>query len=476
MPTGTYTQANIDNARSIFGDDPSAVARGVAQNMTQAPAMQEAIAGQGGAIDALGEIKAYDQELAGRVNQGNTAQMQNEQAQTQALANYGSAGATAQETINKGAQAIPELEMRAPTQGLLSPFVASSLSTGNVKAATDTYDLAAQTRAALTKAIGSEAENYYNVIKEQNMQKELADAKKLDLIKAFGGDYELDGKTYHFDTPEEKLEKERKANQSVLYRTGKSGASLLDEVVDGLGNFTDIIQENPDLTEEEIVALGRANVSKFGAFKESNQELQQMGLGALINAGLTREGATSSLNSEQLTNANTLRDEYLKQSTDFGKISSSYNKILSADETPAGDMGLIFGYMKILDPGSTVREGEYATAENAASIPERVRVQYNKALEGDKLSPEQRQDFKTQAGNVYSAEAERHELTKSEYERLAQRSGIDPNLVIVDFGTVGGGQENSGVVQLTDPNTGNVYSYPSVNDPDYINDIQQGFK
>ena len=35
----------------------------------------------------------------------------------------------------------------------------------------------------------------------------------------------------------------------------------------------------------------------------------------------------------------------------------------------AGDMALIFSYMKMLDPNSTVREGEYATAQDAGSIP-----------------------------------------------------------------------------------------------------------
>jgi hypothetical protein len=37
--------------------------------------------------------------------------------------------------------------------------------------------------------------------------------------------------------------------------------------------------------------------------------------------------------------------------------------------------------MKMLDPTSVVREGEFATAQNAASIPIKIVNMYNKALE-----------------------------------------------------------------------------------------------
>jgi hypothetical protein len=49
--------------------------------------------------------------------------------------------------------------------------------------------------------------------------------------------------------------------------------------------------------------------------------------------------------------------------------------------------------MKILDTGSTVREGEYATVENARSVPEKIKGLYNKVLAGTILTPEQRTEL-----------------------------------------------------------------------------------
>lgn len=131
--------------------------------------------------------------------------------------------------------------------------------------------------------------------------------------------------------------------------------------------------------------------------------------------------------------ADTLRDEYQKQSAEFITTRDAYAKILSADASPAGDMSLVFGYMKMLDPGSSVREGEYATAENAASVPERIRTQYNKALTGEKLGEAQRQDFRKQAGGVYEAQLRGQKALMGQYTDLAKRYGTDPGGVVFDY-------------------------------------------
>ncbi|BCV06223.1 MAG: hypothetical protein CM15mV128_240 [Caudoviricetes sp.] len=57
--------------------------------------------------------------------------------------------------------------------------------------------------------------------------------------------------------------------------------------------------------------------------------------------------------------------------------------------------------MKVLDPTSVVREGEQATAANAAGVPSRVRNAFNKALTGEKLSLEQRKDFVSTAIKLF---------------------------------------------------------------------------
>jgi hypothetical protein len=82
--------------------------------------------------------------------------------------------------------------------------------------------------------------------------------------------------------------------------------------------------------------------------------------------------------------AKDLRKEFVSASGEFVKIRDAFKRIQVSAQDPsaAGDLALIFNYMKMLDPGSVVRESEFATAANAAGVPDRVRNTFNRILRG----------------------------------------------------------------------------------------------
>lgn len=131
---------------------------------------------------------------------------------------------------------------------------------------------------------------------------------------------------------------------------------------------------------------------------------------------------------------NKLRDEYQKQSNTFVKVRDAFSKVNAAatDPSPAGDIALIFAYMKILDPDSVVREGEFATAQNAASIPSQIVNAYNKALEGERLNPAQRKDMVGQARKVYNAQKDSQDQLTKNYKGLAKSYGLREENIITD--------------------------------------------
>jgi hypothetical protein len=135
-----------------------------------------------------------------------------------------------------------------------------------------------------------------------------------------------------------------------------------------------------------------------------------------------------------------LRQEYLGLTKDYKIIQSAWRSIRSAGErketdppSPASDMALIFGFMKLLDPTSTVREGEYATAQNATGIPGRVANAYNKAIDGVILNIDQRNDFLRQSKKQYDARLGEYKELKTTYTKLAKRKGFDPENVVLEF-------------------------------------------
>lgn len=87
--------------------------------------------------------------------------------------------------------------------------------------------------------------------------------------------------------------------------------------------------------------------------------------------------------------------------------------------TGAGDLALIFGYMKVLDPRSTVREGEFASAANAAGIVENLRNQYNRVLEGQLLTPKARATFIQGANALFEKQQREFSKLKESYRNRA---------------------------------------------------------
>lgn len=126
-----------------------------------------------------------------------------------------------------------------------------------------------------------------------------------------------------------------------------------------------------------------------------------------------------------------LRKEYIGLTKDFRDVQSAFQRIQLSENTAAGDIALIFNYMKMLDPGSVVREGEFATAQNAAGVPDRIQNAYNRALSGERLSPDQRKQFTGQAEKLYTGASKQEEEIRKGYERMAKTYGLNKDNIFI---------------------------------------------
>ena len=126
------------------------------------------------------------------------------------------------------------------------------------------------------------------------------------------------------------------------------------------------------------------------------------------------------------------RNDVIKNSEDFLAAQQGFDRVRigATAGTPAGDVATVFGFMKTIDPQSVVREGEFATAENTASVPERIRRTYNQLLTGQRLTPEQRADFLSQAKQQFSAFADQQNKLIEDYSLFAKRNKLSAEDVI----------------------------------------------
>jgi hypothetical protein len=120
-----------------------------------------------------------------------------------------------------------------------------------------------------------------------------------------------------------------------------------------------------------------------------------------------------------------MRKEYNEQTKPYQEVKSAYGRLLSSEDNAVGDLSLIFAYMKMLDPGSVVREGEFATAQNAAGVPERIKNIYNKVVSGERLNKSQRESFKGQAKGLYNSALESEKTVRTGLERISKGYGLN---------------------------------------------------
>jgi hypothetical protein len=131
-----------------------------------------------------------------------------------------------------------------------------------------------------------------------------------------------------------------------------------------------------------------------------------------------------------------LRKEFLNQSSGFVQQAEGYGRVLSGAKAKsgAGDVSIVYGYIKLLDPNSAVREGEIALANEAKNVPDRVLSVYNKALKGELMAPEQRQNFINSAKGLFENARQFQQQREKTYTSIAKENDINPTRVVSNLG------------------------------------------
>lgn len=110
----------------------------------------------------------------------------------------------------------------------------------------------------------------------------------------------------------------------------------------------------------------------------------------------------------------------------FDEMKASYGQVISAlnQDTPIGDVAGATKIMKLLDPGSVVRESELGIAMAAAGRMDRLQNLFERWKTGKTLTPTQREDFKALSAELYNAAAQAYNTKRNEYNRFGQAYGF----------------------------------------------------
>lgn len=266
--------------------------------------------------------------------------------------------------------------------------------------------------------------------------------------------------------PQQNQNQDKKRDIWDVVLTGLSAAGAFTNIVKARQEMNEIetTRDRQNRLEQQKLASDFVEVSPgtTGAVElEGPSGLKKTYLSA---AGI-EQGAKNlrEQNTANIKNEGDLRDKWLlnpqtKTTQDVSAAVEKVRKIGSSSPSPAGDMSLVFSFMKLQDPGSTVREGEYANAQNAAGIPDKLRNMYNKMVNGEILQPGQRADFVNRSEQLYDVHYQKQMQFNKEFARIASEYKLDPNKVVLDLGfqpstikkglTIPGQQNNEDIKNL----------------------------
>jgi len=179
-----------------------------------------------------------------------------------------------------------------------------------------------------------------------------------------------------------------------------------------------------------------------GGVRTLSQSANTVSPNTAATVAAQRDQASATRDAAKMT-ANTniemkLADDYRTQSKDFKDVSDAYaqiNKTLDkATTSPAATLAAATKFMKLLDPGSVVRESELGMALAASGVLDRATNYYNTLAKGKVLTKAQAEDFKNITGQIYAAMQEQQNSIDADYRKKATEYGLRPEMIIQDLG------------------------------------------
>jgi hypothetical protein len=232
---------------------------------------------------------------------------------------------------------------------------------------------------------------------------------------------------------------ERQAPTSMGQQRG-----ILGKVADvATGSVPQTLLASPDRLNALAQALGKTTATPMSTAQRLSTGLLAGSAAEKENEKALRAAELAGLKKGEerqktfFTQEGSLRKDYQAESKKFKNATNAYAKLRANAEIkdPKGsdDVALIFNFMKTLDPESTVRESEYATAKDTAGLPSWVRNTFNKALSGQFLTDSQRAFFLQTAEDAYFAQQRTQKENEDYFRKLASSYDLDSENIVTPF-------------------------------------------
>lgn len=116
-------------------------------------------------------------------------------------------------------------------------------------------------------------------------------------------------------------------------------------------------------------------------------------------------------------------DKFSQQTSGYKQALQGYTRLKSSLQAgdAFGDIAAIFGFMKMLDPNSVVREGEFAVASSAGGLFARLEILGKQAVDGQRLTPSMRQEIMALSNELVETYNDAYSSKRDGYQKEFER-------------------------------------------------------
>jgi hypothetical protein len=251
--------------------------------------------------------------------------------------------------------------------------------------------------------------------------------------------------------------------RTVMVQYNKLGQSRIAEGVMPYEAQSPDIRAVEYISGQPLAGTGQAGIGQVGQYRQQIAPKTSVTVPVDMTSG--QKGFENEMSLGKAFKSEPIYKDFSDMQAAFGQVVSS----LSAG-TPIGDVAGATKIMKLLDPGSVVRESELAIAMAASGRMDRLQNYFSNMMSGQKLTPTQRDDFKALANELYAAAGQAYNQKRGEYEGFGQAYGFKnlntalgapakiPSLM--RNAPIGGAAPSTGGGGTTRPSLGNIFGIP----------------
>lgn len=216
-----------------------------------------------------------------------------------------------------------------------------------------------------------------------------------------------------------------------------------------------LVQSYDDGSQQEISGLSpyEASPTEVKLLREAGQPVTMANIITLrrsaatnVNVGEGQKGFENTMSLKKTFNAEPIYKDYNDMKSAYGQVMTSLDQ-----GTPIGDVAGATKVMKLLDPGSVVRESELGIAMAASGRMDRLKNYFSMWQSGNKLTEQQRADFKQLSNELYAAAGQAYNQKRQEYQDYGQSFGLDASKALGSPAQIpslmGGGRGATGSAQ-----------------------------